>query len=150
MFSISDLQMFLAQLYGGRQLTVSPYGYSLSFIGLAQNTSATQQLSIQANADFILTRLSHRASIGTAQTVTNKTAPFIRALIVDSGTGDQFTSSAVDLENISSNDAKLRVVPYPRVIQGKSSLSITLTNWSPVAETYAVDILFEGMQVRLY
>lgn len=155
MFSLTEIQAFLAQLYGGRTgvipaMTVSPYAYNLSFTGLAQGTTQQQQLSIQANADFILTRINHRASIGAAQTVSSKTAPFIRALIVDSGTGDQFSSAAFDLENMSTNDGKMRELTYPRVIQGKSALSVSLTNWAPTAETYAVDLLFGGFQVRLY
>lgn len=150
MFGIAEIQSYLAQLYRNAKLAVVPYGYPLSFTGITTTIPGSQQLSIQANADFLLLRISHRANTGAVQNVGNKTAPHLRMLVTDSGSGEQFTSAAVDLENYSSNDAKIRDLPYPRLIAGKSSLNIAITSWAPAPETYAVDILFEGLQIRVY
>ena len=150
MFGIAEIQSFLAMTYRNAKLGVVPYGYTLSFVGITTTIPGSQQLSIQANADFLLLRISHRANVGAVQNVGNKTAPHLRMLVTDSGSGEQFTSAPVDLELISSNDAKMRDLPFPRLITGKSSLNIAISSWAPTPETYAVDILFEGLQVRVY
>lgn len=150
-YSPLDIQAFANQIYGGRPIVILPYGYPLTFTGLSQGTTQTQQLSITANADFILTGVKYRASIGAAETVSNKTAAFVRMLITDSGTNEQFTQAAVDLENYATNGASLAgKLPYPRFISGRTSLSVTVTNFAPVAQTYLLDLLFEGVLVRTY
>jgi hypothetical protein len=150
-FSPLDIQAFANQIYGGRPIVILPYAYPLTFTGLAQNTSATQQLSITANADFILTRIKYRASIGAAETVSNKTAAFVRMLVTDSGTNEQFTSGPVDLENYATNGASMAGnLPFPRFISGRTSLTVTVTNFAPVAQTYLLDLSFEGVLVRTY
>jgi hypothetical protein len=149
-YSFLDVQAFAAQIYGaGKNLSIVPYGYTTTFSALAQNATATNSLNITANADFILLELLHRAQIGAAQTVSTKTAPYVRVLITDSGTNEQFTNAAVDLENYSQNGVGSRSLPFPRFIQGRTALSIQATNYAPTAETYTtVDVFLSGVLVR--
>lgn len=151
-YGLLELQAFANQIYGGRPLVMVPYGYALTFTSLAQNATQTQQLSITANADFILTGLKYRASIGAAETVSNKTAAFVRILITDSGTNEQFTSGPVDLENYATNGAsQVGGLPYPRFISGRTALTVTATNFSPGGgQTYLLDLFLEGLLVRTY
>jgi|688.fasta_scaffold35517_10 hypothetical protein len=151
-YGLLELQAFANQIYGGRPLVMVPYGYALTFSALAQNATQTQQLSITANADFILTGLKYRASIGAAETVSNKTAAFVRILITDSGTNEQFTSGPVDLENYATNGAsQVGGLPYPRFISGRTALTVTATNFSPGGgQTYLLDLFLEGLLVRTY
>jgi hypothetical protein len=150
-FSLAEIQSFAAQIYGGRPLVLVPYMYPLTFTGLAPAATATQQLSITANADFILTSIKYRASIAAAaETISTKVAAFVRMLVTDSGTNEQFTSSAVDLENYATNGASMAgALPFPRFISGRTALTVTCTNFSP-AQTYLLDIGFEGVLVRTY
>lgn len=151
-YGLLELQAFANQIYGGRPLVMVPYGYALTFSALAQNTTQTQQISITANADFILTGLKYRASIGNAETVSSKTAAFVRLLITDSGTNEQFTSGPVDLENYATNGAsQVGGLPYPRFISGRTALTVTATNFSPGGgQTYLLDLFLEGLLVRTY
>ncbi|MGV0999705.1 MAG: hypothetical protein ACOYBQ_10295 [Fluviibacter sp.] len=148
-YSFLDLQAYASALYGGRPLLMVPYAYNVTFTALAQGATQPQSLSITANADFILTGLKYRAQIGAAQTVSNKTAAFVRVLIVDSGSNEQFTNAAIDLENYSTNGGDSRDLPYPRFIQGRTALSFQATNYAPTAETYTtLDLMLEGVLVR--
>lgn len=147
-FSFDDLRRFASEIYQGRPVSMVPYGYTVSFSGLAQGTSATQQLSITANADFILTEILYRPSVGVAQNDSTKTAAFVRLLITDSGTNEQYTNSAVDLENFATNNDAARTLPYPRWIGGRTSLSFQAFNWAPTAETYSFDVYLSGVLVR--
>jgi hypothetical protein len=151
-YGLLELQAFANQIYGGRPLVMVPYGYALTFASLPQNATQTQQLSITANADFILTGIKYRASIGAAETVSNKVAAFVRLLITDSGTNEQFTSGPVDLENYATNGAsQVGGFPYPRFVSGRTALTVTATNHSPGGgQTYLLDLFLEGLLVRTY
>lgn len=151
-FSLTEIQAFASQIYGGRPLVLVPYQYPLVFTGLAPAATSTQQLSITANADFILTSIKYRASVATAETVSNKTAAYVRMLVTDSGTNEQFTAAAVDLENYATNGASMAgALPFPRFISGRTALTVTVTNYSgAVAQTYNLDLGFEGVLVRTY
>lgn len=150
-YSFLALQSWIAALYQNAQTWITPYGFTTTFLALAQNASATNVIQITANGDFVLTGIKHRAQIGGAQTVSTKTAPFVRLLITDSGSNEQFTAQAVDLENYSENGGVQKALPYPRWISGRSSLSVQATNYAPTVETYtSLDVFLEGVLVRKF
>lgn len=142
---------WIQTVYKSKNLSMVPYGYTATFAALAQNASQTQMLSVTANADFVLTSIAHRARVAAAQTVENKTAPFVRILITDSGSNEQFTAQAVDLENYSTNGVGDKFLPMPRWIGGRTALNIQATNYAPTAETYStLDVFLTGILVRRY
>lgn len=151
MYSPQEIEAFASRFFPGRALLLLPYAYNLTFTGMTAALAATQQLNIAANADFLLLGLRHRASVAaTNQTINTKTAPFGRVLITDSGTNEQFTASAVDLENYSTNGVGERRLPYPRIVAGRSSLNVTLTMFAPAAETVLLDLFFDGVLIRAF
>lgn len=149
-YSIADLEAFASKFYQGRPLLLTPYGYNLTFSSVAAGTSATQTVNIAANADFIITGLHHRANVAAAgQNVSTKVAPLARILITDSGSNEQFTNSAVDLENYSTNGNIINKFDYPRIVSGRSTLTVQLTSYE-ASQTLNIDIFFEGVLVRAY
>lgn len=149
-FAIGEIEAFASKFYQGRPLLLTPYGYNLTFSSLAAGTSATQVINIAANADFILTNLHHRSNVAAAaQNVSTKSAPLARILITDSGSNEQFTNSAVDLENYSTNGNIINLLPYPRIISGRSTLTVQLTSYE-ASQTLNIDVFFEGVLVRAY
>ena len=151
-YSILEIQAFLNQLYGGKPLVVTPYGYTVTFTGLVSpNATSSQTLGITANADFVLTQIKARTSDTSAQTVSNKNAPYYRVLITDSGSNEQFTNSAVDLECAATNGNTMQgLLPYPRFLSGRTSLTITLTSYTVLVATQNIDLFLEGVLVRTY
>ena len=149
-YSYAEIETFASKFYQGRPLLITPYAYNLTFSSLAAGASATQTINIAANADFIVTGLHHRATVaGAAQTVSNKTAPLCRILVTDSGSNEQFTNSAVDLENYSTNGNIINKMDYPRIVSGRSTLTVQLTSYE-ATNTNNIDIVFEGVLVRAY
>lgn len=147
--NITQIQSYLSLLYGGRRLVVVPYAYNLTFLALAQNATASQNLNIAANADFLMLGISCRAQIGAVQTMGALTAPFVRMLITDSGSNEQYSNVAVDLVNYASIGDSQRSLSFPRLVNGRTSLNVALTNYAPAAETYtSIDLMFEGVLVR--
>jgi hypothetical protein len=147
-YSPIEVQNYIRSLYPGWNLYLTPYAYTVPFTALAQNGQQNASLSITANADFLALGVYHRANIGAAQNISTKTAPFIRCLITDAGTNEQWTNAAVDLENYSTNGNRIHTLPFPRLVQGNTALSIQVTNFAPTAETYAFDLMIEGIQIK--
>lgn len=150
-YNLADVEKFCSAFYPGKKLSLVPYAYATVFTALAQNQTASNVVNIAANADFFAFGLRHRAQTGAAQTVSTITAPFVRLLITDSGSNEQFTSQAVDLMNYSTTGDGIRDFPYPRLVQGRSSLTFAVQNYAPIAETYTtLEIMIEGVLVRAY
>ena len=149
-YSYAEIETFASKFYQGRPLLLTPYAYNLTFSSLAAGASATQTVNIAANADFIVTGLHHRANVAAAaQTVSSKTAPLARILVTDSGSNEQFTNAAVDLENYSTNGNIINKFDYPRIVSGRSTLTVQLSSYE-AANTLNIDIVFEGVLVRAY
>lgn len=149
-YSYAEIETFASKFYQGRPLLLTPYAYNLTFSSLAAGASSTQTVNIAANADFIVTGLHHRANVAAAaQTVSNKTAPLARILVTDSGSNEQFTNAAVDLENYSTNGNIINKFDYPRIVSGRSTLTVQLSSYE-AANTLNIDIVFEGVLVRAY
>lgn len=144
------LRSWINELYKNVPLRIVPYGYTSTFAAMTQGLTITNTLAINSNADFVLTGINYRPNIGAAQNISTKTAAFIRMLIVDTGSGEQFTAQAVDLENYAENGHYEKDMPYPRWISGKTSLSLQATSYAPTAETYAFDLFLHGVLVKQY
>lgn len=149
-YSIQEIEQFTNRFYQGRPLLLVPFGYGATFAALAPAAQQTQVIAIAANADFMMLGIRHRANIAAAQVVSTKTSPFARLLITDTGSNEQYTNGAVDLENYSQNDGKDVELSYPRIIGGRSSLNLTLTSYAPIAETYSIDVFLDGLLIRAY
>lgn len=150
-YSVSEIEDFVAKMYPNHEVIITPYAYSTTFLNLAQGAAASNVININANADFVMLGAHHRAALAVTQTAASKTAPFVRMMLTDSGSGENFTSVPVDLECYSTNGNIVNSLPYPRIINGRTSLTVSVTNFAPLAETYTtLDVVLEGIQVRAY
>lgn len=153
-FSISDIESFASRFYGGRPLLLTPYVYVSQFTTLTFGTTQTNTINITANADFICTQFHHRAVVDltAVQTSATKNAPYVRMLVTDSGTNEQFTNAAVDLESYSTNGNIINLLEYPRLISGRSTLTVQVTNFGTAAATTlaSLEIQLHGVLVRAY
>jgi hypothetical protein len=146
----AQLEAYAGRFYGGRPLLITPYAYTVTFSSLAPAATSSSVINIAANADFIVTEFHARSNVGgAAQTISNMTAPMIRVLVTDSGSNEQFTQSAVDIITYTTVGNFSNELPYPRIVSGRSTLTVQLTNYSG-SETYNVDFVASGVLVRAY
>lgn len=152
-YTIADLESYVSRFYQGRPLLITPYAYSLTFTPtqLAAGATNSQVINIAANADFVATEFAYRSYATTATNQTNATEdqPFLRILVTDSGSNEQFTNSAVDLTNYATGQNFEQPLPYPRIVSGRSTLTVQLTNYSSNT-AYGVDLAVHGVLVRAY
>jgi hypothetical protein len=128
--------------------------YGLTFAAVAAGQSQTQQLQIGANGDFFLQRFSFigNANPVIAQTLSASIIPQWRIQITDSGSDELFANVPIDLSNFANHIATgsdHRDEPYPRVITGRSNLSLQVTSYETVT-TWNVDFVLTGVLVKSY
>lgn len=154
-YSFLDIESFAAQIYAsaiqqGQRLLLTPYGYTVTFTDFDIGETLTQSLNITANAAFILTGLRYYSVLpADAVIVSGKVAQRARVLITDSGSGEQFTNSAVNLENYAGNGDVAHNLPFPRFINGRTSLNIQLTSFATAGDdNNTLDLYLDGVLVR--
>lgn len=129
-FSIADIESFAELMYSRPidDLYLVPYSYPLAFEEVASNATVSGIITLSANADFIALGLRNFAAGDSTYTITSKLAGDIRCLITDTSSGDQFTNGSVILENYGANGTGEVLFDFPRLLAGRSALSVQLTN----------------------
>jgi hypothetical protein len=122
---------------------------------IAPAATQTKQINISANGDFFLTRFLFAANIANAaQTYNSLVVPQLRIQITDSGSDEQFCNQSCDISSVAS----LSVLsdtgggcdePYPRVISGRSTVTVAITN-TEAANTYNVEFILVGVLVKTW
>lgn len=164
MISPTELVAFVAATYADADAALAQQGvrprrvflpkrYALIFSSLANGTTQTGQIQISANGDFFMTRITFAANnTNAAQTASTLIVPELRLQIQDSGTDELFANQATDISSMASLSAfpnKDEDEPYPRIISGRSTLTLTLTN-AEAANTYNVEVVLAGVLVKTY
>ncbi len=118
------------------------YTYVTRVETLAAGTTDTFNLQIEADAYFVVTKVSYFADIaGAAQTEDSRVIPLVRCLITDTGSGRNLMSQAVDISSIAGHEGLPFITPTARWIKPNSAINVQFSNYS-AATTYA--------NVRLY
>lgn len=159
MISPTELQEFIDRTYREAQLpantrkVILPKKYGTTFPPIALATTATQQIQIASNGDFFLTRISFRGNIAAAaQTVNSVPVPNMRCLITDSGSDEQWANQAIDLSQWGQNAGLGFYMDevFPRVIGGKSTITIALTNFDAALSTVGIDFTLHGVICKVF
>lgn len=143
--------LYRANGQDAERLWIEPFSYPVqmpSFSAIGGVSNAT--IAINANADFVCTRINYTCALGTAQNAGNRPIAQARALIVDAGSARPFFNAAAPLETFASNQYPDRFLPYPRWLSANTTVSIQLTGYGTAAETYGIDLALDGVAVRQF
>lgn len=133
---------------------IQPYAYPVSFTDLLQGTSQTGTIQVAANADFVVTNIRFRA-VETNDGIANN--PLIDLLLTDAGSQQQLTADRVPITTaagviVQANDAG--VLPYPRIISGRSQVLVQVFNVSDLLASpldyIQVTVSLAGVLVRQF
>ena len=161
---VSELWEFIALNYPREviergDITLVPYAFKAQFGALASGATLTSNINIIANADFVLTDIRYQAladlNPATSGLSPDVLAPYIDLLITDGGSQEQLMQEAQPLASFASHlSTEQSVYPYPRIIGGRSSLIVQVTNVSNVLanpQPYVRTVItFAGALVRGY
>ncbi len=123
------------------------YVYEEDFGSIAAGASATGNVNIQADSDFVLQKLTYFADIGTAiQTDSSRVIPLLTVQITDSGSGRNLMESAVPVSNLFGTGQLPFILPQPKLFQSRTTINITIVNFSS-ATTYGLRLSLVGYKV---
>lgn len=135
------------QIKSGGSFVREFYTYEEDFSALAAATSATGNINIQSDSDFVLQKLMYFADVAAAaQTSGAKIVPLCTIVITDTGSGRQLMESAVSIPSLFGTGELPFILPTPRLFQARSTIAITVANFS-AATAYNLRLSFCGYKV---
>ncbi len=123
------------------------YSTSFSNANLTAGNTVTNNLAIQADADFIILAQTFEADVAAAgQTFSSATYPLVNVLLTDTGSGRQLMNQAVPVPSIFGNGQFPFVLPQPKKLDARSNLAVAVTN-RDAAQAYNLTLNFIGAKL---
>jgi len=120
------------------------YTYQEDFTGVASGASATGNINIQADSDFVMQKLTYHADIAAATvTDSSRVVPNMTVIITDTGSGRQLMESAVPIASLFGTGQLPFILPTPRLFLARSTINIVVANFD-AAVTYNLRLSFTG------
>lgn len=142
--------MFKQTDENGRVYIADYFHYSTEALSLAPAATATRNIQIEADADFVWVKAALWADVaGAAQTTSSIVIPLVTVAITDSGSGRNLQNRPIPIALLAGDLG----LPYnnsvPRKFAANSNITVTFTNES-AATTYAnLRLVFQGFK-RFY
>lgn len=120
------------------------FTYQVNFAAVLAGSSQTQTFTIQADADFLLTKQAFFATLGNvAFTDSSRPIPNINVTIQDTGSGRNLMNTAVPIASIFGTGQLPFILPRQRIFLANATVNVTITNFD-VADDYDVYLSFIG------
>lgn len=127
------------------------YIYSASVSALAAAASLTDQVNIEADANFVIVKAAYFADLaGAVQTEDSRVIPLVRVQINDTGSGRNLQNQAVPIASLAGHEGLPLVWPVPRTFKAKSTINVTFTNFSSATTYTNVELAFIGYKKFRY
>jgi hypothetical protein len=125
------------------------FNYPITFTDLAADGTATQQIQIDASADFYWTQLTQISYVhgdqGTVVTNVLLNQPAVTILITDSGSNRNLMQGGVPLPLLCGTGQWPHYLRHPRRFARNSAISITLVSFDPT-NAWDIYLNFEGFK----
>lgn len=129
---------------GRRYIGKDFYSYIVEVATLAASGVATQQLNIQADADFIWQKATYFATIAdAAQTDSSRVIPVATVQITDTSSGRELQSQAVGISAIFGTGELPYILPTPRLFPARSTQKFQFANLDS-ANAYRIQLVLSG------
>jgi hypothetical protein len=120
------------------------FTYEVDFSALLAGSSQTQSFTIQADADFLLSKLAYSANIANAAYEdATRPIPNVSVLIQDTGSGRNLMNLAVPLASIFGTGQLPFILPRQRIFLANATVNVTLNNFD-AATAYNCRLSFIG------
>jgi len=122
------------------------YVYNFTFDALAPAAQQTSNVAIEADANFILVKISGFASIAdAAQTYNTRVVPLVTLQIFDTGSGRNLLNGDTAWSNIVGWGEIPYILPIRRKWKANSNIRATAINFD-AAVTYDLKLSFSGIK----
>jgi hypothetical protein len=137
----------LGQKPSDAQIKKDFYVYEEDFSAVTSGSTATGNINIQADSDFVLQKLTFFADIAAAaQTDSSRVIPLMTVQIKDTGSGRDLIESSAPVSNIFGSGRLPFILPTPKLFLARSTIAITVDNFD-AAVTYNLRLSFVGYKV---
>ena len=130
-----------------KQIVQEYFNYSVEFLALVHATTVTNNITIQADADFIIAKTMMDAR--TAAASTNQPTPYGTVLLIDTGSGRQLMDIPCALTVYFGNAQNPYILPQAKRIAAASTLQVQVTN-KESATDYDLRLTFSGFKQYFY
>lgn len=122
--------------------------YSATFASLATGTTAIQTVTVQADSDFVLDKITYFADLAAAAvTDSGRVIPLTTLQITDQSSGFSIFDNPVPLANIAGTGNEPFLLPAPgRLFSARTTISLSMANFS-AATTYNVRVALIGRRL---
>jgi hypothetical protein len=123
------------------------YVYEVETIAIAVGGSTNDTISIEADSDFILQKLTYAADIaGASQTESSRIIPNVLLQITDTGSGRQLMQDPIPIPSFFGVGMLPFILPNPRLFMRNSTIQVAFTSFE-AAITPSVRLAFIGYKV---
>lgn len=123
------------------------YVYNLTFTALTIGTPQTANVAIEADANFILVKLTGFAEIAAAlQTHDTRIVPLVTVTIFDTGSGRQLLNGATAWPNIVGTGELPYFLPIRRMWKANSNIRVVLDNVAVAGTVYNLRMSLSGIK----
>lgn len=123
--------------------------YNAVFANLAAGASATYNLSINADSDFQVEKLTYMADLSAAaETASGLVIPLVTVQIQDSGSGRYLMDQATPVPNLFGTGQIPFVLKQPKIFVARANIVVTVANYSAVT-AYNLRLSFIGSKLFL-
>jgi len=124
--------------------------YEAQTLVLAAAGNAVDTVQIQADADFILQKLTYECDIaGATQTISTRTVPNVTVQITDTGSNRQLFQQPVPIPSIFGTGELPFILPNPRLFMKTSVIQVDFTSFE-AAVTPSIRLAFIGYKFYRY
>ena len=139
----------MAEQISSRYVARDFFVYNTVHSLVVAGTSNTQTIQINADSDFQIEKLSYFVDIAAAgQTQSTRVLGLVTVLLVDTGSGRQFSDQAVPVPSLFGTGQIPFVLKQPKILMARTSLSVTVANFD-AASTYTIRLSFIGSKLFL-
>lgn len=123
----------MAEDMASRYIARDFFVYNTVHQNIAPTNANTQTITIQADSDFQLEKLTYFAE-SDHTTASGRTIPACQVLIVDTGSGRQISDMSFPIANLFGTGEIPFVLKQPKIFLSRSTLNVTVTNFgsSPI------------------
>lgn len=136
------MEQYLPPEYRGRPKDF--FTYATSFLPIAAGVAATQTIQVNTDADFLMVMANGIAREDVAA-ATFRANPALTVTIETTGSGRLLQNQALDWDTFFGTAQLPGILPYPKIIDGGSTISVRLTNNG--ADALNVRVAFNGVKI---
>lgn len=126
----------------------SDFAYSVRFPELVPGQTATSQIQIQADSDFLTHNQTMFVDVdGAAQVSSTREVPLCSVMLIDTGSGRQLYNEPLSIGSQFGTGELPYILPRPRYLFARATLQVQVTNYSAATTYKNLYLVFNGEKV---